>query len=330
MRKLICLAILLVFGQATLAQQEPQYSLYMFNKQVQNPAYVGAAGAIQLVAGGRTQWVGIDGHPNTFTFSGNAPVTVLRGGVGGYFVQDQIGPISTSLLKLQYAFRIPFGEAPISGSDRRMALHIGVSPGFFSKSVDGTNFRPKDYNDPQLQGLLGTKVSATSIDLGAGLYFYKPAQNDKENGEKFWVGVSMDHITGPKLTTISDEFKIYQHFNVTGGYRFDIRSVSLVPSVNFKMAGSQMQLDVNLNCHIRPMIFGLSFRRFIDNNDALIGLLGFHATQGLMVAYSYDYTLSGLNNATSGSHEIVLTYTFPRFEKYKPSNLDVKHHPHLR
>jgi type IX secretion system PorP/SprF family membrane protein len=331
MKRFWCILLFGCCAAPVLAQQDPQYTQHMFNKQVVNPAFVGAPGALHLTFAGRSQWVGIDGHPNTGNFSINAPVPVLRGGVGGFVVRDVIGPIATTTLKLQYAFRLAFGEMPIDGEDRRMALHIGISPGFFAKGIDGTNFRPQDYSDNRLQGLLGQEVSATSFDLGAGIYFHKPAQNDKENGEKFWVGVAMDHLTEPRLKYgAAEDFTVFRYLSAMAGYRFDIKNVSLVPSLLFKMAGAQRQLDMNLNVHIRPMVFGLGFRRFTENNDGIMGILGFHATQGLFIGYSYDYTLSELTAATSGSHELVVNYTFPRTFKFRPPTLDVKEHPNVR
>ena len=74
------LTVILLLGGYTYAQQDPQFSMYMFNRQVLNPAFAGAMGSTNLTTAGRSQWVGIDGHPNTFSLSFNMPVQILKGG----------------------------------------------------------------------------------------------------------------------------------------------------------------------------------------------------------------------------------------------------------
>jgi type IX secretion system PorP/SprF family membrane protein len=129
MRKLLYLVLSLSLLIPTISwgQQDPQFSMYMFNRMVLNPAYAGARGALNLTAVGRSQWVGIDGHPNTFTLSGDAGVNALHGGVGAHLMYDEIGPIQTIGLKAAYAFRFDFGKERGEGP----ALQIGLSPGFY-------------------------------------------------------------------------------------------------------------------------------------------------------------------------------------------------------
>lgn len=334
MRKTLSLALILFVSSRLFAQQDPQYSLFMFNKQVLNPGYVGAAGSTELIFDGRSQWVGIDGHPNTFTFSFNQPINILRGGWGLHFVKDVIGPFDNNHLRLSYAFKIPIGE---SGT----AIQLGINPGLMFGNLNGIGFRPETPGDPVLQNLTGQSVSSgAKFDLGGGVYFYKPPQNDKENGEKFFVGLSSDHLLQPKIDKWgssgggSEQFTLYRIYTLMGGYRFDFRNspISLVPSIFFKMSDPQKQLDLNMNLHIRPMVFGLSYRGMpgLTNSDAVAGIMGFHINQRLFAAYSYDYSLSGLSNATSGSHEIIIRYVFPRIVKIYPPDLDVKQNPSIR
>ena len=325
-------ALLLTAGSAPLkAQMDPQFSLYMFNEQIYQPGYVGSAGSTEITVGGRTQWVGIDGQPNTVTAAFNTPIAVLRGAAGLHLTYDRIGPFASTSVKGAYAFKIPIGR-------KGMALQIGIAPGFFFKQLDGTQWiTPENNGNPYLDPVLrdiSTNVSQIAFDLGAGIYFYQAPANERQNGNKFWVGFSADHLTEPKLgkfssSSSSEEFTIKRAFYGSAGYRIGNGPISFVPSVLFKLQGPQYQLDVNATMHIRPLIFGLAYRGLM-NTESVVGILGFRASQRLLIAYSYDYCISGLNAATSGSHEIVLQYRFPRVYKIRPVNLDTKHLPNIR
>ena len=65
---LILLGTIPLFG---VAQQEPQFTQYMFNRLSYNPAYAGSNGAICLTSFYRNQWMGLD----LMDVSGGAPST---------------------------------------------------------------------------------------------------------------------------------------------------------------------------------------------------------------------------------------------------------------
>jgi len=297
---------------AARAQQDAQFSMYMFNRMVLNPGYAGARGATNITAVGRSQWVGIEGHPNTFTLSADAPISVLHGGIGGHLLVDQVGPIQTIGLRGAYAFRFDLGGGNSAGEGP--ALQIGIAPGLFQKQIDGTNFLPEDVGDPVLQGLIGTTNNQVVFDLGAGVYL---------NGanDKYFVGASVDHLTQPTLDQIGEglsETNLPLTVGAMAGYTFgNVRrsNILVTPSAHFRMAGSQMQFEGNVNVDVDPMVFGISYRGLRNLSD-LVAIIGFHANQRLFIAYSYDYTISGLQGSTSGSHEILLSYTFPRFTRF--------------
>lgn len=320
---LVLLAIFLTCSLPLAAQQDAQFSMYMFNRMVLNPAYAGARGATNITSVGRTQWVGIDGHPNTFTISGDAPISVLHGGVGGHLMVDQIGPLQTLALKAAYAFRFN-----LQGADNPdgAALQLGIAPGFFRKQIDGTNFLPETQNDPRLVNIIGQTASGQNFDLGAGIWF-------NSNNSRIWAGVSIDHILEPSLVSSLTNSTLPRTIGLmVGGKilnpvtnpRFNVE-----PSVHYRMAGPQMQLEANVNFHVAPMVFGISYRGLQNVSDA-VAIVGFNANQRLFIAYSYDYTFSALQNSTSGSHEILLSYTFPRFVRFFPPNLDTMDNPVVR
>lgn len=305
-RQVFCTLVGVLLLQLGLyGQQDPQFSMYMFNRQVLNPAYAGS-NPFSITSAGRAQWVGIDGHPNTFTLSASAPINLLRGGLGGYVMADKLGPLATTALKLAYAFKLPIGQNGAS-------LHIGLEGGILQKTLDGTNWRPEMMGDLTL---LNQNVSLMKGDLSTGLYFTLP-------DDKFYLGVSGLHLLEPKLDafTASKSSKVYRNIGVMTGYRFDFNDrVSLTPSVYGKMTKNQWMVDLNANLDVKPMIFGVSYRM----RESLIGIIGFHVTERLFTAYSYDYVMNGLGAGTSGSHELVITYTFPTIVKYYPPDLGTR------
>ena len=311
------LTVILLLGGYTYAQQDPQFSMYMFNRQVLNPAFAGAMGSTNLTTAGRSQWVGIDGHPNTFSLSFNMPVQILKGGIGAYLMSDKIGPFATQTFKVAYSFKLPLGK---NGT----ALHFGLQGGFMQKSLDGTNFRPELLGDPNI---LNQNMSDMMGDLDAGVYFTLP-------NDKFYIGLAGDHLLEPKLDkfTTSKDSKVSRAINLTSGYRIDFNEgkTSLTPSVMFKMQGPNNQLDFNVNLNVNPMVFGVSYRMFSKNSkngysgDSFDAIMGFKATNNMFVAYSYDYTTSALGTSTSGSHELILSYTFPSVMKFLPPDMGTR------
>lgn len=331
MRRLILsiFAVLLLSNVAT-AQQDPQYSMYMFNRYVVNPAYAGALEATNITVLGRSQWVGIDGAPNTSTASINAYVPKLHGGIGAYIIGDKLGPISTFGAKAAYSFHLDIGRAK---------LNIGAGGGIYQKALDqnGWVYNMDNGADPIL--LNGGGTNTLRGDLDAGLYFHIPlnvTQTTAYPQDKFYVGVSASHLLEPTLndllqnTTTQPDAWLSRNIVATAGYTIPLNkrtnTVFLQPSVNFRAAGNKAtiganpsnvpvvnkQLDINMNLYISPMVFGISHRGMIlEDNDSWVGIIGFNASSNLFMAYSFDYTTSNLAGFNTGSHELVVSYTFP-------------------
>lgn len=312
MRKFLTLllSIPLLFTAAVKAQQDAQYTMYMFNRQAINPAYAGAEGATNITMLGRAQWVGIDGAPNTAVVSANGYLAPLHGGLGGHIIADKLGPISTLGVKAAYSFHLNMGRAK---------LQIGAQGGMYQKTLNGDWKYPKDVTgtDPVLT--IG-KRAITRGDLDAGLYFHLPLpatlkQGNAQPHDRFFLGGSVSHLLEPSidgllLTTTGDESILSRDIFGMAGFTFDIdksRGVYLAPSAQFRMAGPLKQFDMNVNLYLSPMVFGVSHRW----KDSFSGIIGFNATSDFFMAYSYDYTISNLGGFTTGSHELILSYTFP-------------------
>lgn len=300
----IFLAVLMVPGLQ--AQQDPQFTMPFFNRYVLNPAYAGALEATNITALGRAQWVGIPGAPSTSTLSVNGFSNKLHGGLGAYIVGDQLGSWQTFGLKASYAYIANFGE--------RAKLNIGVGGGIYQKQLDGTSFV---YNqDNGIDPTLPTGINTTLVpDLDAGVYFHRLRRNNTSSAypqDAFYIGVSAAHILEPALDDLvmasSDQTNLSRGFNGMIGGSIDLSpTIVLSPSANFRMAGALNQFDLNLNLYVSPMVFGVSHRW----GDSFSGIVGFNASTYLFMAYSYDYTTSSLGSFTTGTHEIIVSYTFP-------------------
>jgi type IX secretion system PorP/SprF family membrane protein len=305
----------LVFAifRPVLAQQDAQFTMFMFNRYVMNPAYTGALKATNITGVGRAQWVGIPGAPNTATASVNGYVKKLHGGVGAYMVGDELGPISTLGVKGSYAFHWDISE--------KANLNIGVAGGVYQKVLNGDwLYQMNNGVDPVLPQ---ASQNILLPDLDAGLYFRMPLQGVTSTAypqDKLYIGAAVNHILEPSIEPLlavvdNTKSKLSRGISATAGMTFKLRqNVYLEPNFHFRMAGPLTQFDINANLYISPMVFGISHRW----KDSFSGLVGFNASTYLFMGYSYDYTTSNLGSFTTGSHELVVSYTFPSKYRFQP------------
>src|ERR1043166_65948 len=107
MKRILIFAFCAVSVMKGFAQQDPQYSQYMFNQMAINPAYAGSKEALSTTAFIRDQWTGIEGAPKTQTISVHGPLKSKKVGIGGAVIADQIGPKKSIGALVSYAYRIP-------------------------------------------------------------------------------------------------------------------------------------------------------------------------------------------------------------------------------
>lgn len=289
------LAVLL--AGAGHAQQDPQWSMYMYNRMVLNSAFAGHhRDGGHFTMAGRTQWVGIDGNPRSFSLAYDKPIYRLNSAFGFSLMNDQLGPFSATDFKGHYAYRLALNQ-------KGAALQLGVNLGILYRAVDGTNWRPPQQpTDPVLATVVANQIL---LDMGAGIAY--TAADDR-----IYMGLGVNHLLEPTITayTLSgNDNRVPRTFSFTAGYRYDIaRGMYVQPSVLVKRAGPIMQYDLNVNMTLQPLVFGLGYRL----GDAVVGLVGLQASKRLFVGYSYDYTHSRLGAATSGSHEIIISYGLRR------------------
>ena len=282
-------------GIVSYAQQDAQFTQYMYNTININPAYAGSRGFMSLFALHRTQWVGLDGAPVTNSFSINTPIGNSKMGVGISFLNDRIGPTNENEISADVSYSIRTSES------FRLSFGLKVTANVFNLDVSRLN--PVSQNDPQFQNL----NNSFTPNFGAGLYLHS---------EKTYIGLSVPNfIESNKYDSNSVAmFKEKMNYYLIAGHVFDIgENLKFKPSLLTKMVtGAPLQVDVSGNFLIsKKFVVGGAYRW----SAAFSAMAGFQISEGIFVGYGYDKETTNLANYNSGSHEIFL-----RFELSKTYN----------
>ena len=271
------------------AQQDAQFTQYMYNTININPAYAGSRGVMSVFGLHRTQWVGLDGAPTTNAFSLNTPISNSNLGVGLSFVNDKIGPTNDNTISADVSYTIPMSE------DYKLSFGIKASGNIFN--LDVSRLTPADPTpDPNLQNY----NSKFSPNFGAGIYLHS---------EKLYLGLSVPNFlqdTKYNDNTVS-VFQERMNFYFIGGYVFDLSpSIKFKPAVLTKLVtGAPLQVDASVNfLFFDKLMLGGAYRW----DAAVSALAGFQITDGLFIGYSYDMETTNLRRYNSGSHEVFLRF----------------------
>ncbi len=280
---------------STFAQQDAQYTQYMYNTININPAYAGSRGVMSIFGLHRTQWVGLDGAPVTNAFSLNTPFNESNLGLGVSFVNDRIGPTNENQISVDLSYSVQMSE------DYKLSFGLKATGNIFNLDVNKLN--PADANDPNLQNF----NSEFSPNFGAGLYLHS---------DKLYFGLSVPNFLQDTKYNDNDVsvFKERMNFYAIGGYVFDLsQNVKFKPAFLTKMVqGAPLQVDASANfMFFDKLILGGAYRW----DAAWSAMAGFQITDGLLIGYGYDRETTNLRNYNSGSHEVFL-----RFELFNRVN----------
>jgi type IX secretion system PorP/SprF family membrane protein len=316
MKKLFISAAFLIAGFNVSAQQDAQFTQNMFNKLSTNPGSAGHNGGFCATLLTRSQWMGFEGKPETYLFSGDAKLG--KHGVGLTVSKDKLGIESTLIVKGTYAYHLTSlgpGE-----------LGIGIDIGLVNKSF-GNNFVAID--DPTLDpSIPNDNTSSMSFDAGLGLYY--------EIKDKLYVGISSLHLPQAEIEDLADNggvgalnYASTRHYYIMAGYDWDAtngaRKWVIKPSLLAKTDATSTQLDLNVLALYNNMLWGGVTYRI---QDALAILAGIDFTkinpslQGLKLGVSYDLTTSAIGDHSSGSLEFMLRYCM---NIVKPTKREVYH-----
>lgn len=283
------LALLLAGASGAHAQQDPQYTQYMYNTTMINPAYAGSREAVSIFGQHRTQWVGLDGAPVTNALSIHSPIgREEKIGLGLSFFNDRIGPSDLNSISADFSYAINLEES-------RLAFGLKGTANLFN--VDYTKLSIYDPNDPTFQNNIDNQFSP---NVGAGIYWYS---------DRFYAGLSVPKFLETKFYESNSESVVVDKMNyyLMGGYVFELSpSLKLKPAFLAKAAsGAPIQLDVSANFLLSErFVLGAGWRW----DAAVSALAGFQVTDKIFIGYAYDAETTRLANYNSGSHEFFLRF----------------------
>ncbi|MGI9543981.1 MAG: PorP/SprF family type IX secretion system membrane protein [Cyclobacteriaceae bacterium] len=288
--RIFCLIFGICLAYQGMAQQEVMFTQYMFNGLALNPAYAGSHESVSLTLLARDQWSGIDGAPNTQTFSIHSPINKKNIGLGLQVIRDKISVFNQIGVNASYAYRIPTEKGKLS---------LGLQAGFTSYQADFTQLS----TDQGGSQVFGANVSKFLPNFGAGVYYYS---------KKYYLGFSIPQLISNGLNEsvvgVDSDARQRRHYFLTGGYVFELnRNVKFKPNLLLKaVAGAPIELDVNGSFLFNDVLWlGLSWRSFAD----IDALLEVQLTPELLLGYSYDFAnTTDLRRVNSGSHELMLNY----------------------
>ena len=288
MKTKILFLVLLFTGIVSYAQQDAQFTQYMYNTIIINPAYAGSRGALSIFALHRTQWVGLDGAPVTNTFSVNTPIENSNLGIGVSLLNDKIGPTNENNLSADVSYTIHTSET--------FKLSFGVKATANIFNLDINNLNPVVQDDPQFHNL----NNVVSPNFGAGVYFHS---------DKTYVGFSVPNFIEKRLYD-DNSVSVYKQkatYYLIAGHVFDLSSsVKFKPSILSKMVmGAPFETDFSASFLFNEkFVLGVSYRW----NGTVSAMAGFKISDQLYIGYGYDLETTKLANYNSGSHEIFLRF----------------------
>ena len=299
-------AALLLSACSAFAQQDVQYTQFMYDKLTFNPAYAGAKGFPAASAIARQQWVGYDGAPSSQALSFHTPLRRDRVGLGLRLQNDVIGPTRATSLGLAYAYHLPVGAGTY--------VSVGFDASAMQYRIDWRELYGADDEPAGERDDAGSRVFG---NVGAGALLY---------ADRFYVGLSAPRVLQNRLSTLDEvptDGKEALHGYLMAGYDLPLGTdYSLRPAVNLKYAANA-PLDADLNATVvwRELLgLGLSYRTggalTESRGESVDVLLSVMPDRRLTLGFAYDHTLTEVRDHSSGSFEVMAGYVFaPRLDR---------------
>lgn len=289
-----------LLGNALRAQQDAQFTHYMFNQVYFNPAFAGLTNSNSVMAIHRSQWFGYDGtlnnggSPTTQFISYNGLSNLWNGGFAGYVVNDNLGPVNNLEMQLAGSFVLEIND--------NSSLTFGLKAGLFSTNINFDEIIVVDPNDG-LVGMSG-RESQMNPDLGVGLLY--------RNGN-FFGGLSANHLLQPEFDFGNSQVsnQLVRHYYVMAGYDYALsQEVTITPTLLIKNTGfNEYSWDLTAIAKVREKLwFGVAYR----DTESASALIGYKLLQdqSLSLGYAFDFVFNDAANKEPTSQEIMLIYTF--------------------
>ena len=302
--KLLSIVILLLSVPAAFSQQLPQFTQYMFNTISINPAYAGSRETLSVVGLHRSQWVGLEGGPETQTLSVHTPLRNDKIGIGLSFINDQLGYENFSYIYGDFSYTIQTGV--------NSELAFGIKAGMTHYNLDEELLNdPSVVNDPFFNDV----SNRWSPNVGAGLYWHS---------ERWYVGLSTPRILNTDYNNGGNGNIDYValeriSYYVTGGYVFDLsETTKLKPSALLKATnGAPLSFDISANFLFNETFWLGASYRINESAAAIGGIADFQISKQLRIGYAYEYPISDIRAYTSGTHEVLLMFEVFKSKRIK-------------
>ena len=295
-RIFLVVLLFLATNYKVVAQFDALFTQYGQMMNYYNPAVAGSTDFMRLNVAAKMQWLGFKNAPIGFLVNGEMPLKFFgrKHGVGLSLFSEGLGLFDNLTLGGQYAYQLKLWGG---------TLGIGVQPGFFSQTFDGTKAVPPEGEGGSKddEAIPTTKVDAMAFDMNMGVFYNSPT---------IYGGMSVMHLSEPsiKLTNKYGTF-IARSYYLTLGYniRFKESLFELHPSAFLKTTFQFYALDVQAKLVYNKMFWGGLNWRMNMRNDAVSLFLG--AKFGnIKFGYAYDLPISMVLKGSSGSHEVFLSY----------------------
>lgn len=284
------IALLVFTSLRSVAQQDAQYTQYMYNTVSVNPAYAGTREQLSFLALHRSQWIGLDGAPVTNTFAANTPLGDSKLGLGFSVINDKIGPIVSNSLSVDLSYTIDLNDA------YKLSFGLKGTANFLKLDANRLNMFDKD--DQQITSI----SNSFSPNFGSGIYLHS---------NKGYVGTSIRNlvrtVTSSNVALHKEELNYY----LIGGYVFDIDyALQFKPAILVKaVKGAPLQADISANfLFSEKFTVGAAYRW----SAAVSAMAGFQVSEKLFIGYGYDFDTTSLGRFNSGSHEVFVRFELPK------------------
>lgn len=275
------------------AQYDARLSQYFMAKPYYNPAVAGATEDLNILALARLEWVGMSGAPMSFFVTSDMPLNIgkTQHGIGLAVYTESIGLFMNTHVGAQYAYKHKLFGGVISG---------GLQIGLVNQSFDGSKVEmvESEFHQETDAAIPTEQVSGMGLDLNFGIYY---------NHKRFYVGFGMTHLTQPELQLDENAYTyIGRSFNLMGGYNIQLRNplIELQPSVFLLTDMQSFHADITARLEYNKMFNGGISYRVNESVGVMFGV----KIGRFQAGYAYDFPITALGRASSGSHELCLRY----------------------
>lgn len=290
------------------AQQDAQFTMFMFNQLYWNPATAGADGTTRFQLLNRMQWQGYQttsgdgGAPNTLIFSGSVPLNFMKSAVGIHYVNDRIGATGSQEVQLSYAYRVNINDN---------LLAIGARVGFQNRYIDFSKLIPREPGDPLIP--VG-RIGQTQPDISLGVHY---------DATTFFVSASVSHINQPKFSLGGDASNstLAPSAYIMAGYRWEpLYGLEIQPIAFLKspvaFSSNTLSVEGGVMATWDEWIFGGVTYRLQDSYNIIAGI-NLLSDRSLRIGAAVDLLGRTKDIKAPASYEVMLSYALPALTKGK-------------